>query len=122
MRVLNDKLMQVISQIVRATAPPVAVVHSEEGTHGPLLVLGSIRGPHDVEHYGYPVLIVRANEPLVGVHRIGSDLAMSPDRAFRGRLIEDRPILAPHRDDDLVPRPQGQRIELRVQGVAQSLG
>jgi hypothetical protein len=67
---LDDELVQVVSEKVGTATAPVAVVDPEEGAFGPLLVLAG-GWFQDVQDDRYSVLVVVPDYSLVGVCGIG---------------------------------------------------
>jgi hypothetical protein len=78
-RVLDDELVQLISEIVRTCRPTMPIIDSEEGALWPLFILRAIGRLHYVEDYGYPVFIVSPNDALMCINSIASNAAMSTD-------------------------------------------
>ncbi len=74
-RLLDDKLMQVISQEVSTSSTTMSIENSKEGALGPLLTLSWMR-LQDVENDAHPVLIVISNDTLVCVCSIRSNNAI----------------------------------------------
>ena len=75
----DDVLVELVPEEVSTAGAPVAVVHAEEGTLGPLVVLQvrPVRRLHYVQHDRHPVLIVATDYPLVRVHRVACYLTVT---------------------------------------------
>lgn len=69
--VLDYKLMQIVTQEVRAHGAAVTVVYTEEGAFRPLLVLVVLRlRLHNVQDDGDAIFVVVANDALVRVSSV----------------------------------------------------
>lgn len=81
--------MEVVSEVVTALVPPVAVIYSEEGTLGPdgQGILGRGQNIHDDAH---SVFIVVAHDALVGIGGIGAYLAIGSLGVFGGFPVLER--------------------------------
>ena len=104
--------MQIVPQELGAGTAAVAVVDAEERAGRPGLVLPVLR-LHDVEDDGDPVLVVIANQPLVGVGGVGPHDAVALVAAL-GRLVVG--------DDDAGPWSEGQSCCLLLLLVHHRIG
>ena len=86
--VLDDEVVQVVSQVVGACSSPMPIEHAKETDLGPLYiqVLFALRF-ENVEDDGDAVLIVIAYNALVGVGGVGFNHTALLLRGFRGLVI-----------------------------------
>jgi len=75
--VLDDELVQVVSEVLRAFRAPVPIIDPEIGAFGPVTEVFLALGLHDVEDDGDPVFVVVANDALVRICSVGSDGAVA---------------------------------------------
>lgn len=81
--VFDDELMQVVSEEVGAGVATVAVKDPEEAAFGPFFDVLLDRRLHDVQDDTDAVLVVVANDALVGVSRIAHDETIFAYAALR---------------------------------------
>ena len=86
--ILDDEIMQVVSEVVSAGSSPVTIKHSEEANLRPLDVQVLLTlGFQDVEDDGHPILVIVTNNALVRVGGIGFDRTTLLLRGLRWLVI-----------------------------------
>ena len=86
--VLDDKIVQVVSEVVSAGSSTVTVKHSEEADLRPLDIRVLLAlGFQDVQDDGYPVLVIVTNYTLVRVGGVGLDRPTLLLRGLRWLVI-----------------------------------
>ena len=78
-------MVEVVSQILRASIASMAIIDPKERTFGPVLVLTMVRF-HDVEDDGDSIFVIVSYKTLVGVGGVGPYYSISFERAL-GRLV-----------------------------------
>lgn len=73
---LNDQLMQLVSEVVSTGRPSMPIVDPEEGAPRPVLRVLEL-GLDDVQDDGHAVLVVVTDDALVGVRRVGGHHSVS---------------------------------------------
>lgn len=82
--VLDDELMQVVSQEVGTGVATVTVKDAEEGALWPMLNVLLLRWLHDVQDDAYSVFVVVTDDALVGVGCIPHNTSIFSDTALSG--------------------------------------
>jgi len=80
--------MQVVSKVLSAGMTTMSIVHPEEGTFRPVLMLSVFR-LHNVENDGDAVLIIPPNQALIGVCRVRAYDTVPPKAALRCLMVRD---------------------------------
>ena len=104
--ILNDELMQVVSQKVRTSITSVAIKYSEKAAFRPIsnILLGWWL--HDIEDNTYPILVIVSDNPLIGIGSISHDVSIFTHTAlgwlphwqiesiwiWRGTISEEQPL------------------------------
>ena len=82
--ILDDELMQIISQEVSARISSMAIKYTKEAALWPVLNVFLGRRLHDIEHDADSVLVVVSDDSLVRIGSVPNYAAIFSDTAFSG--------------------------------------
>ena len=82
--ILDDELMQIISQEVSARISSVAIKYTKEAALWPVLNVFLGRRLHDIEHDADSVLVVVSDDSLVRIGSVPNYATIFSDTAFSG--------------------------------------
>lgn len=80
--ILDDELMQVISQKVGTGISSMAIKHSEKAALWPIGNVFLGRWLHDVEYYAHSIFVVVSYDALISICRIPHNMPVFADTAF----------------------------------------
>ena len=80
--ILNDELMQIVSQKVRTSISSMAIKYSEEAAFGPISNILLCWWLHNIEDNTDPILIIVSDNSLIGIGSIAHDVSIFADTAL----------------------------------------